>query len=131
VVRCPDAPIDVPTDPPPSPGRLQLLAPVIGLYNVRAAHTALLLRHTRDEFCAADRRAFFHFYLFSAPDRDIPLNWMLSAPAVAAIQQQLDSPGNASELACLRKVLAGASTCGDTPATAFDFRIHSRPASED
>jgi hypothetical protein len=131
VVRCPDAPIDVPTDPPPSPERLQLLAPVMGLYNVRAAHTALLLRHTRDEFCGGGRRAFFHFYLFSAPDRDIPLNWMLSAPAVAAIQQQLDSPGNSSELACLRKVLAGASTCGDTPATAFDFRVRSRPASED
>jgi hypothetical protein len=131
VVRCPDAPIDVPTDPPPSPGRLQLLAPVMGLYNVRAAHAALLLRHTRDEFCGADRRAFFHFYLFSEPDRDIPLNWMLSTPAVAAIQQQLDSPGNASELECLRKVLAGASTCGGTPATAFDLRVRSRPGAED
>jgi hypothetical protein len=103
----------------------------MGLCNVRAAHAALLPRHTRGEFCAADRRAFFHFYLFSASDRDIPLNWMLSAPAVAAIQQQLDSPGNASELACLMKVLAGARTCGNTPATAFVFRIHSRPASED
>jgi hypothetical protein len=130
VVRCPDAPIDVPTDPPPSPGRLQLLAPVMGLYNVRAAHAALLLRHTRDEFCGVNRRAFFHFYLFSAPDRDIPLNWMLSAPAVAAIQQQLDTPGNASELACLQKVLAGADTCGETPATAFDLRVHPRPGVE-
>jgi hypothetical protein len=109
---------------------LQLLAPVMGLYNVRAAHAALLLRHTRDEFCGGDRRAFFHFYLFSEPDRDIPLNWMLSTPAVAAIQRQLDSPGNASELECLRKVLAGASTCGETPATAFDLRVRSRPGAE-
>jgi hypothetical protein len=55
---------------------LQLLAAARGLY-VRAAHIALLLRHTRDEFCGVDRHAFFHFYQFSAPDRDIPLNWML------------------------------------------------------
>jgi hypothetical protein len=130
VVRCPDSPIDVPTDPPPSPGTLQLLAPVIGVYNVRAAHAALLLRHTRDEFCGVDRRAFFHFYLFSTPDRDIPLNWMLSAPAVAAIKQQLDSPGNASELACLKTVLAGARTCGSVPATAFDLRVRPRPGTE-
>ena len=130
VVRCPDSPIDLPTDPPPSPGTLQLLAPVIGVYNVRSAHSALLMRHTRDEFCRADQRAFFHFYLFSAPDRDIPLNWMLSEPAVAAIQRQLDSPGNASELACLKTVLAGANTCGSTPATAFDLRIHPRPGAE-
>ena len=50
------------------------------------AHAALLLRHTRDEFCGVDQHSFFHFYLFSEPDRDIPLNWMLSAPAVAASQ---------------------------------------------
>jgi hypothetical protein len=130
VVRCPDSPIDVPTDPPPSPGTLQLLAPLMGVYNVRAAHAALLLRHTRDEFCGVDRRAFFHFYLFSEPDRDIPLNWMLSAPAVAAIKEQLDSPGNASELQCLKTVLAGARTCGTAPATAFDLRIRSRPGAE-
>jgi hypothetical protein len=128
VVRCPDAPVDVPTDPPASPGTLQILAPVIGLYNVRAAHAALLLRHTRDDYCA--QRAFFHFYLFSEPDRDIPLNWMLSAPAKKAIQAQLDSPGNASELECLRKVLDGATSCGETPATAFDWRVHAKSGSE-
>jgi hypothetical protein len=126
VVRCPDSPIDVPTDAPPSPGTFQLLAPVIGVYNVRAAHAALLLRHTRDEFCGVDRHAFFHFYLFSAPDRDIPLNWMLSEPAVAAIQRQIDSRGNSSELACLKTVLAGSSTCGPAPETAFDLRVHPR-----
>jgi hypothetical protein len=128
VVRCPDAPVDVPTDPPASPGTLQILAPVIGLYNVRGAHAALLLRHTRDEYCA--QRAFFHFYLFSEPDRDIPLNWMLSAPAKEAIEAQLDSRGNASELECLRKVLDGATSCGGTPATAFDWRVHARSGSE-
>jgi hypothetical protein len=130
VVRCPDAPIDVPTDPPPSPRTLQLLAPIMGVYNVRAAHTALLLRHVRDEFCSGGRRAFFHFYLFSEPDRDIPLNWMLSAPAVAAIQAQLDSPGNATELACLQKVLAGAENCGEAPRTALDWRVRARQRRE-
>ena len=95
-----------------------------------SAYAALLLRHTRDEFCGVDRRAFFHFYLFSEPDRDIPLNWMLSAPAVAAIKQQLDSPGNASELECLKTVLAGAKTCGTSPATAFDLRVHPRAGAE-
>jgi hypothetical protein len=120
----------VPTEPPPSPGTLQLLAPLVGVYKVRAAHAALLLRHVRDEYCGGGQRAFFHFYLFSQPDRNIPLNWMLSAPAVAAIQAQLDSPGNASELACLKKVLAGAPNCGETPSKAFDPRVRARRGAE-
>jgi hypothetical protein len=95
VVRCPDRPVDVPTDLPASPHTLQLLAPVVGLYNVRGAHAAVLLRQVRDQYCGAEaERSFFHFYLFNSPDRDIPLNWLLSPAIVAAIRGQLTVGGS-------------------------------------
>jgi hypothetical protein len=53
---------EAPAAPRPSPDAatsgfmlpLQLLATAMGLH-VRAAHIALLLRNTRDEFCGVDR----------------------------------------------------------------------------
>ena len=119
VVRCPDVPVDVPTNLPGSPQTLQLLAPVVGLYNVRGAHSAVLLREVRDAYCQADgARRFYHFYLFRSPDRDIPLNWLLSPAIVAAIRAQLPlgggaepdrANGNAAEYAALRAALRGVS----------------------
>jgi hypothetical protein len=66
VVRCPNRPVDQPTKLPTSPHTLQLLTPVIGLYNVRGAHAAVLLREVRDRYCQAsagggEDRSFFHF----------------------------------------------------------------------
>jgi hypothetical protein len=82
----------------------------------------LVLRRTRDLFCSGSDRAFFHFYLFRDPNRDIPLNWMLSAPAVTAIKEQMDSPGNDAELECLRKVLGRLGSCAESTATALTDR---------
>lgn len=115
VVRCPDHPLDKPTSAPPSPAVLQALAPIVGLNNVRGAHAAVLLREVRDRYCdVRQRRSFFHFYLFSSPDRDIPLNWLLSPDIVAAIRAQLsaggadgdeDRNGNDTEWIALRDLL--------------------------
>lgn len=108
VVRCPDRPVDIPSDLPHTPDTLQVVAPVLGLYNARAAHAALQLRVVRDIYCRQKLPSFFHFYLFSSPDLDIPLNWLLSPETVAAIRSQLEpghDNGNGAELACLRRVL--------------------------
>jgi hypothetical protein len=121
VVRCPDRPVDQPTRLPTSPHTLQLLTPVIGLYNVRGAHAAVLLREVRDRYCrgspeGGEDRSFFHFYLFNSPDRDIPLNWLLSPAIVDTIRAQLTLPprpsgpmdnGNDTEYANLRNLLDG------------------------
>ena len=94
VVRCPDQPLDTPTNLPQTEKLLEVLAPVVGLYNVRGAHAAVLLREVRDRYCGHGApNAFFHFYLFNAPDRSIPLNWLLSPPIVRAIRDQLAEGG--------------------------------------
>jgi hypothetical protein len=114
VVRCPDRPVDVPTDPPPSRRTLELLVPVLGLYHTVGAHAAVVLREARDKYCAPDgRNAFFHFYLFTPPDGDIPLNWLLSPSTVMAIRNQLslngkpDGNGNDAEYRSLIATLRG------------------------
>lgn len=131
VVRCPNRPIDVPTQVPTAPHTLQLLTPVIGLNSVRGAHAAVLLREVRDEFCKMDEkgrpmRAFYHFYLFNSPDRNIPLNWLLAPQTVTDIRSQLvfgkatgptDTNGNQTEYANLRQQIAGFATAG-APAAA-------------
>ena len=120
VVRRPDAPVDVPTGTGAAPQVLQLLAPVLGLFNVRQAHTAVLLREVRDRYCEIRPgvRHFFHFYLFQDQAQDIPLNWLLSAASVAAIRAQLpidepneatDQGGNAIELGALWTALRESS----------------------
>jgi len=97
VVRCPDSPIDQPTVRAPAGRTLEMLVPVIGLYNVREAHAAVLLREVRDQYCGSNgRRSFFHFYLFNSPDHDIPLNWLLSPAIVQTIRRQLTAGGVAA-----------------------------------
>lgn len=56
---------------------LQILAPLIGLYNVRGGHSAVLLRQAHDEFCRS-RPRFVHLYLPADQGRAVPLNWVLS-----------------------------------------------------
>jgi hypothetical protein len=125
VVRCPNAPVEVPTGSGEAPHVLQLLAPVLGLYNVREAHAAVLLREVRDRYCEVRPgiRHFFHFYLFQGEAQDIPLNWLLSAASVAAIRAQLpideaneltDKGGNGIELAALRTALHEGSQAAAT-----------------
>ncbi len=94
VVRCPNQPLDTPTDLPPTDDLMELAAPVVGLYNVRSAHAAVLLREVRDRYCGHGApNAFYHFYLFNSPDRSIPLNWLLSPGIVRAIRAQLSAGG--------------------------------------
>ncbi|GEM_PF-1579908 len=87
---------------------LQLLAPLLGLYNVRGGHSAVLLRGARAAFCPDDkppiyqcdkanglpvrcittearRQRFFHFYLSADGDKPVPLNWVLSDSAARFI----------------------------------------------
>jgi hypothetical protein len=110
IVRCPQQPVDLPIDLTHQAGSLQFLAPNLGVYNVRAAHSEVLLRAARAEYCAAPGgQAFFHFYLFNASDRNIPLNWILSEKTVAAIREELKpggANGNAEELEALTKMLS-------------------------
>src|SRR5690349_18634500 len=68
-----------PSDGPFIPDKhsaLQILAPLFGLYHVRGGHSAVLLRHARDQFCGPHPR-FVHFYLPADQSRPIPLNWVL------------------------------------------------------
>ena len=127
IVRCPDVPVDLPTTAGAGPRPLEVLAPLLGLYNVRQAHTAVLLREVRDRFCGTGDtgRRFFHFYLFQADGQDIPLNWLLSPASIKAIQRQLplhvvpgvpDEGGNTVELAGLNAALRAPAVTADTAA---------------
>ena len=127
VVRCPDVPVDRPMDGDKRPAPVQLLVPLLGLFNAREAHTAVLLREVRDRFCgaASAERRFFHFYLFQVNGRELPLNWLLSPANVRDIVAQLplpgpadppDAGGNAVELAGLRAALHGRTAEADTAA---------------
>ena len=101
IVRCgspPDDPAIVPgTARPP-----QLLAPVLGILDVRGSHSAVLLREARDRYCAP-RKAFFHFYLPGEDLGDVPLNWILSDAAAHFVWTAMDASGsgNAAESASL------------------------------
>ncbi|MEI9995765.1 MAG: hypothetical protein WDM91_14310 [Rhizomicrobium sp.] len=57
----------------------QFLVPLIGLAAVRSGHSRALLQQALEDFCGeGGQQAFFDFYLYSAPDFTIPLNWSLS-----------------------------------------------------
>jgi hypothetical protein len=76
VIRC-DSPTDDPSKISTAALPSQLLAPLLGLYNVRGGHSAVALGEARKRYCPD--RAFFHFYLPGLPDgTDVPLNWILS-----------------------------------------------------
>ena len=97
--------------PPQDPGEarlvspsLQLLAPIAGLYNVRGGHSAVLLRAARDAYGTS----FVHFMLPGHGDRDVPLNWVLSADTASFIRHAIRAPHvleNAVELERMRELL--------------------------
>ncbi len=64
----------------PAPARLiaKFLAPLVGVYEARAAHVDALLRRARYEYCDPGNISFFHFYLGALGDEPVPLNWVLS-----------------------------------------------------
>jgi len=75
ILRC-----DAPNPPnlahgPPS---AELLAPLIGVYEARAAHVDMLLRRARALYCVPGDQSFFQFYLGALGSDPVPLNWVLS-----------------------------------------------------
>jgi hypothetical protein len=105
---------------------LQLLAPPLGLYNVRGGHSAVLLREARTEFCAEDKRQFnqcdvlpvrclapqpatqrfFHFYLPGDGDKSLPLNWILSDSTARFIwNDAMQQGGNLREAWIMQQAL--------------------------
>lgn len=96
IERCLRVPVENPVRPSEGGRSLQLLSPIMGLYNVRGGHAAVLLREARDAYCQVPdhedgktRQAFFHFYLPDRPGRSIPLNWMLSDETADFIWQAI------------------------------------------
>ena len=87
---------------------LQVLAPLLGLYNVRGGHSAALLRDAAAQYCPASAQRFFHFYLPGGGSTQIPLNWVLSYDAAQQIWRSTeDEPiGNSAELRVLRTMIA-------------------------
>lgn len=87
----------------------QILAPIMGLYQVRGGHSAVLLRQAFDQFCGTHKR-FVHFYLPADNGRPIPLNWVLSKATAEFIWgKEAFANGqvaNASELTRLKEALA-------------------------
>jgi len=77
VITC-DPPAPAVPVPPTHQGSVlpQVFAPVIGLYNVRGGHSAILLYRAHDGLCSGNR--FVHFYLPPYGSEPIPLNWVLS-----------------------------------------------------
>ena len=92
IVRCGSRPDDH-TYVAPSQRPLQLTAPIFGLYNVRSAHTAVLLREATDAYCAEAKR-FFHFFLIGNSGTDVPLNWILSDRTARYIWSAMDAKGS-------------------------------------
>jgi hypothetical protein len=65
-------------DEPPMVGiDAAFMAPLIGLYQVRAGHIGSLLRRAKAAWCTPAQR-FFHFYLGARGAEPVPLNWVLS-----------------------------------------------------
>jgi hypothetical protein len=113
VMRCPFDGDDHPGDESPlAPGgnrmSLQVIAPLLGLYDVRTGHSAATLQRARDTYCggANGKQRFFHFYL-SAKDGEIPLNWILSSDTAVRIWRAVDDHfvGNDQEYARLKKLM--------------------------
>jgi hypothetical protein len=112
VVRCDDRQFDDPRDRSPAKPALQLLAPILGLYNVRGGHSAVVLRTAKLQYCPD---SFFHFFLPGektgpGPNdrKDIPLNWVLSDRATNFIRKAIGDKdiGNEDESTKLQKALA-------------------------
>jgi hypothetical protein len=83
---------------------LQLLAPILGLYNVRGGHSAVLLRAAKDIY----KTNFVHFMLPGDNGRDVPLNWVLSADTASFIRRATrgqDALENAEERKRLHELL--------------------------
>jgi hypothetical protein len=107
VVRCGGFRGD-PRDPTASQHMdIQVLAPLLGVYNVRGGHSAALLRQAREQYCGAGGPRFFHFYLPGAGEPQIPLNWLLSNTAARRIWESTKSSEleNARELQCMQSML--------------------------
>lgn len=108
VVRCGPEPLD---DPSVSEGGAlpsQALAPLMGVMNVRSAHSQWLLRLTRDHYCRASAPSFFHFYLYRPANEDVPLNWVLSDRIAEYIwHTAITLCGNRQERERMHAVLAG------------------------
>ncbi|HKM63978.1 MAG TPA: hypothetical protein VJY39_15950 [Acidisphaera sp.] len=91
VVRCWGGPSDDPTAKLPKGPTTQLLAPLLGLYNARGAHSAVLLRDARAQLCGDEQYPrLFHFMLAGTKDGSIPLNWILSDVTASLIWAAID-----------------------------------------
>jgi|FEC22Drversion2_1045045.scaffolds.fasta_scaffold01007_9 hypothetical protein len=97
-----------PTDGPTTPSKknvLQMLAPLAGVYDVRSGHSSALLHQAREQYCSADHRSFFHFYLPQIDGKDVPLNWILSKDVAVGIWDALTECTNKEEFDALKAVL--------------------------
>ena len=109
IVRC-GGDHDDPSKVPPARQALQLVAPLVGLYNVRGGHSAVALREAQNRYCFP--QSFFHFYLAARPaGPDIPLNWILSTETANFIRDdamtKVCGSGNAEELEKLSRIFSG------------------------
>jgi hypothetical protein len=109
-----------PADGPTTPSKgnvLQILAPLLGIYDVRSGHSTASLHQAREQYCSKERRSFFHFYLPRVAKKDVPLNWILSEDVADGLWDALlcersnavhpcDDPGNKKEFEELKKALA-------------------------
>jgi hypothetical protein len=112
-IRCPP-PGDGPTTRS-TKNVLQMLAPLVGVYDVRGGHSTALLHQAREQYCSGNHRSFFHFYLPPINGKDVPLNWILSEKIAGGIWDALTrvptskeefDPGNKEELDALKAALA-------------------------
>ncbi len=114
IVRCPPVDLKGPTTPSGlTHMSLQVLGPILGMYNVRGGQSAAFLRDAAHEFCDGPSQRFFHFYLSGQTKPAIPMNWMLSDGTARLIWGDTDpnndaakAIGNAAELDRMQKALA-------------------------
>jgi len=98
IVRCGNPGPENPRDGGQSRS-VQFLVPFLGLNAVRTGHSHLVLKQAAEQYCNQDgHQSFFNFYLYNAPNFDVPLNWVLSAEAADYIWNgALQACGNAAE----------------------------------
>jgi hypothetical protein len=121
VIRC-TSPLPGPDEPGKRERSLQLLAPVLALYNVRGGHSQVALRDARAGLC--ERGRFFHFYLparRSGGGTSIPMNWVVSRTTAEIIwdamlanpaqdpEQAVIDVGNGAEWEALRAAITSAT----------------------
>ncbi len=112
VPRCGSGPSDDPAVEPTGSSRDQLTAPLVTILSVRSGHGSYAIETAREKFCnqtapqaAIDahaptdtgRYAFFHFYLHPPPNRELPLNWVLSKQTASDIWGGMGAHDNKSE----------------------------------